>query len=187
VLAVGDPIPPVDPHEAARGELAQFDPGRDLLDADSGAVRTVPVGLSAGGNDDIPPVATRGPSGFPLLATALISGPLARRALATAATPCQQTPETATAIAAPPLPPSSLSSGEAAPGLASGAQPDRAGRARSRRGRQASSLLPGVTVAFALGVGLLLPDLVAVFQFASPSRPRLRLGPLRRALRNGRA
>ena len=51
---------------------------------------------------------------------------------------------------------------------------------RTRR----AAVLPGITLALALGVGLMLPDLVAAFQFAPPTRLRIRFALIRRALRS---
>lgn len=186
VLTVADPVPPVDPREAVQADFALFDPARDLGAGERLARRVVPVALRPADADAEVVTALRGPGGLPLLATALVAGPMGsrtRNAAVVKAQKAQEAPEPATALA--PLAACS-SAGTSASTLASAstAKSERSGRSvRTRR----TSVLPGVVVAFALGSGLLLPDLAAALQIAPTPRIRLRLGPIRRALRRSLA
>ncbi|WP_422927195.1 hypothetical protein [Singulisphaera sp. PoT] len=164
VLASGtDPVPPVDPHEAANGEVALEDP---IPVVDDLAVAPPLIGVPQGaeGQAEAQVVAVRGPGGFPLLATALVAGMPLNRGLAhpgglDGTTLADGGPDGA-----------GLDAGSLAPSLGAEVQ----GRKSPR-----FSALSGMTWAVTFGVGLVLPDLVAAFQFKTYKRPRLRLAALR--------
>lgn len=180
-LATTDSTPLVDRHEPARADLAEFDPDLALEDVDPR-----PPQLAPGEERDAAPVITlRGPGGLPLLATALIAGSAVTVRTDTEGTPAQREgkaeaaevdPTTATVVGQ--VQASSLSA-ESTPSSGTKAESSKQGTKRSHR----SSVVPGLTLAFALGVALVLPDLVASLQFNAPLRPLLRLRLIRRAIK----
>jgi hypothetical protein len=186
VLAAGDPAPPIDPREAARADLALFDPTRGLHDDEFGLRNPVPVAnppavpvLAAEG---APMVAVRGPGGLPLLATALIatSGQQSSPPQADLTPAADNAAEARPALVPTGAVSAACTSRSTSESLAA-ATPGQDRPKRDRRARRASAL-SGMSIAVALGVGLLLPDVVAAFQETPPSHPRLRFGPLRRRL-----
>ncbi len=114
-----------------------------------------PQGVPSG-----PLVAIRGPGGFPLLASGLGGArPIAPMAPIAALLPWAASPASVDVPARAPSP-------------AAEQRPE--ARTRSRSGRRASAM-SGLSVAMALGFGLVLPDLVSTFQEGEPRRFRLRL------------
>lgn len=185
VLAVGDPAPPIDPREAARADLALFDPARGLHDDEFGLRNPVPVAnppaAPVAAAEDAPLVAVRGPGGFPLLTTALIAatGRQPSPLPADDAPTADPTDGAGTTAARPALVTGGAVLSTSEPPAA--ATPRQGRPERGKRVRRASAL-SGMSIAVALAVGLLLPDVVAAFQETPLSHPRLRFGPLRRRL-----
>jgi hypothetical protein len=186
VLAMSDPVPLVDPHEPARAELATFDPSVDLLAVHSelelAERHVVPVAGPDVAAESLPLAVMGGPGGLPLLATALIAGPMVAPTETPDAAP-QSSAGLALASGVAPLQ-LEFTSAEATPVIPTVdpcETPVQTGRTRR------AAVLPGVTLALALGMGLMLPDLVAAFQFAPPTRLRVRFAMILRALRYGLA
>jgi hypothetical protein len=152
VLDDGDPVPAIDRLAAVRVDFDLIDPGGPGCPVVHEAVPIVdePQGVPAG-----PVVAIRGPGGFPLLASGLgVDRPIAPMASVAALVPWATQPASEDV-------PSPASEEPEAPG-------------RSRPGRRATAM-SGLSVAMALGFGLVLPDLVSTFQEREPRRFRLRL------------
>ncbi|WP_254053708.1 hypothetical protein [Singulisphaera sp. GP187] len=181
-LAAPDSVPAVNRHEPARADLAEFDPDRALEDVDFNPRQVVP----AAEPEPAPVITLRGPGGLPLLATALIAGsavsvrtdsdPKAAQGGAESVEAAVATGPVVTQVQA-----SSLSAEPTASASSSRTPTESSGRASKRSHR--SSVVPGLTLAFALGIGLVLPDLVASLQFHAPTRPLLRLRMIRRAFK----
>jgi hypothetical protein len=182
VLAAEDPVPPVDPREEVQADLALFDPARDLELDDLPQRHVVPVGPGPVEHTDEALAAFQGPGGLPLLATALIAGPIAAPADDAGPGEDSDVPEAAPrpVTLAPLVSWQPVERPTSEESLAALAQPER--ETGSRRIRR-TSILPGVAVAFALGSGLMLPDLASAFSFPAKPRTRLRLGLIRRVLR----
>ncbi|WP_406697487.1 hypothetical protein V5E97_01385 [Singulisphaera sp. Ch08] len=183
VLAAPETVPPVDRHEAARADLAEFDPARPVDDLDLEVRLPVPVAEP----EVVQVVTLRGPGGLPLLATALIASSAAVVTTDSATSADSGQAESVEAASAPgfvsaPIPGNSRSA-ESSPlqSPPSRTTTEASGRPPSRSRR--SSVVPGLTLAFALVVGLVLPDLFASLQFLAPSRPMVRLRLIRRAIR----
>jgi hypothetical protein len=170
VLASGDPVPPVDPHELARVDVAVDDLESDPDAGDALLPRTpVPEG-------DGMVVAVRGPGGFPLLATALLAEPLPVPIGSTQPLPMEAPGAIDVADNA-----------SAGADLVCAATSPAAERARTKKPRRASAAT-GVTFALILMIALSLPDVVARFPLSSlePRRPRFPVALIRRVLRFGR-
>jgi hypothetical protein len=182
VFASPEPVPPVDRHEGARADLAMFDPARHLDDADFNPRQVVPDGEPIPESVGVKIIALRAPGGLPMLATALIADTTnaARADSPGMAQPNAETPAPAPTVAHFEAVSTSV---EQVSSSSSRTRAESSGRA-SRRSRRPSVVL-GLTLAFALGVSLVLPDLVAALQYVAPSRPSLRLRWIRRALTHG--
>jgi hypothetical protein len=174
MLAEGDPIPPVERQDAVRAHLAVLDPAVDPL---AGARRGVPVPAAPVDANHEAVAATRGRGGLPILATALI-GDVSRpeRRMADNGKPASNDPTAVSSINGATKPCHATSSDSAS-------RQDSSERSASRRRGRRASILPGVTAALTLAVGLVLPDLVAAFHFQSPRRVRFTLGRRLRWLR----
>jgi hypothetical protein len=152
VLDDGNPVPAIDRLAAVRVDFDLIDPGAPGSPSARGAAPVLdePQGVPSG-----PVVAIRGPGGFPLLASGLVgSRPIAPMASVAAMVPWAMPADSGDA-------PSPDAEQAEAPG-------------RSRPGRRAMAM-SGLSVAMALGFGLVLPDLVSTFQEREPRRFRLRL------------
>ena len=193
VLASPDSFPSVDRHEGARADLAMFDPARALEDPELDPRQVVPTNGDEAEIDAVRILALRGPGGLPMLATALITG-VTTEAAAGAEAPNAEAAaaeaNAANAAAAAPVQVFAPSAGRGST-TTSAAQSESEAQAQARPSkepgsnarRRRASVVPGLTLAFALGLSLVLPDLVAALQFTIPARPALRLRWIRRAFR----
>jgi hypothetical protein len=154
ILAVGDPAPPIDVRGVAQAALDRL----DLLLDEIGVELTEPEGVAgvteaAGGL-----VPVRGLGGVPLLGSSLDGrGDLDVERDGSAATWLAQTAPMAAPVPDPP-----------------GARSESTGLARG------DAALRGLTVALTFAFGLIRPDLATALRPAGRTRPRLRLGVLRR-------
>ncbi|WP_237722472.1 hypothetical protein [Singulisphaera acidiphila] len=184
VLAAPDSVPPVDQHEGAQADLAAFDPARDLENVDLRPRQVVPVDE----REAVQVVTLRGPGGLPLLATALIAGSTATVRTDSNSTTAQDKggADETESVEATRAPGAVVTQVQATkPSFAADDQPSSTSSSQTRASKRPlrSSVVPGLTLAFALGVGLVLPDLVASLQFLDPKRPLLRLRLIRRAFK----
>jgi len=177
-----DPVPPVDPHEAAHGEMALEDPVPAAGDEVVLAPPLLVVPHGAGDEKDGPVIAVRGPGGFPLLATALVAEVPSSKP--TSAHPGKHALPADSQLASQQTDGSEASrDSEWLPAIDSSETAKKDGRRHKTR---RLSALSGVTWAVTFGVGLMLPDLVAAFQFKTIKRPRFRLTSFRQIPRRPR-
>jgi hypothetical protein len=161
LLAEGDPVPQLDRHDPALVDLAlvglagpEARPEPAAVAQEAGVVR-----LERGATEGGSLVALRGPGGFPLLAAAPLGGQAADSEAPVRVLPplVAMQPESGSQSASDPIPTGLVA--EAEPGM---------------RSARAASVVPGVSVAAALLLGLLRPGMSALLTVVESPRRRLR-------------